>query len=62
MAVTIFVERKKVNKISEQTLFLKKIHSALTIALTENLHEYKTVERTMAHLFYVGKFYLSLLV
>ena len=45
MAVTIFVERKK----SEQTFF-QKIHSALTIAPTENLHEYKIVERKMAHL------------
>ena len=41
MAVTIFEERK----ISEQTLFFKKIHSALTIAPTENLHKYKIVER-----------------
>ena len=57
MAVTIFVERKK----SEQTFFLK-IHSALTIAPTENLHEYKIVEREMAYIFYLGKFYLSLLV
>ena len=57
VAVTIFVERKK----SEQTLFLK-IHSALTIAPTENLHKYKIVERKMAHLFYMGKFYLALLV
>ena len=58
MAVTIFEERK----ISEQTLFLKKIHSVLTIAPTENLHEYKIVDRKMAHLFYLGKFYLALLV
>ena len=58
MAVTIFMERKK----SEQTLFFKKIHSALTIAPTENLHKYKIVERKMAHLFYMGKFYLALLV
>ena len=58
MAVTIFEERK----ISEQTLFFKKIYSTLTIALTENLHEYKIVERTMAHLFYLDKFYLALLV
>ena len=58
MAVTIFEERK----ISEQTLFFKKFHSALTIALTENFYEYKIVERRMAHLFYMGKFYLSLLV
>ena len=42
-------------------IFLK-IHSALTIALTENLHEYKIVERKMAHLFYLGKVYLALLV
>ena len=57
MAVTIFVERKK----SEQTLFFKN-HSALTVAPTENLYEYKIVERKMAHLFYSGKFYLALLV
>ena len=42
--------------------FFKKIHSALTIAPTENLHEYKIVDRKMAHIFYVGKFYLALLV
>ena len=48
MAVTIFVERKK----SEQTLFLKN-HSALTVAPTENLFEYKIVERKMVHLFYL---------
>ena len=58
MAVTIFEERK----ISEQALFLKKIHSALTVAPTEYLHEYKIVERKMAHLFYLSKFYLALLV
>ena len=58
MAVTIFEE----GKISEQTLFFLKIHSALTIAPTENLYEYKIVERKMAHLFYMGKFYLALLV
>ena len=58
MAVTIFEERK----ISEQALFFLKIHNALTVALTEDLHEYKIVERTMAHLFYLNKFYLSLLV
>ena len=58
MAVTIFVERKK----SEQTLFFLKIHSALTIALTENLREYKIVERKVAHLLYPSKFYLALLV
>ena len=58
MAVTIFEQ----SKISEQTLFFFKIHSALTVALTENLHEYKIVERKMAHLFYLEKFYLSLLV
>ena len=58
MAVTIFEERK----ISEQTLFFKKIHSALTIAPTENLHKYKIVECKMAHLFYMGKFYVALLV
>ena len=37
----ISVVRKK----SEQTLLFKKIHSALTIAPTENVHEYKIVER-----------------
>ena len=59
MAVTIFVERKK--KFNKYYFFLK-IHSALMIALTENLHEYKIVERNMAHLFYLGKYYLALLV
>ena len=68
MAVTIFEERK----ISEQALFFKggrhdfrgekNIHSALTISLTENLHEYKIVERKMAHLLYLCKLYLALLV
>ena len=58
MAVKISVERK----ISEQTLFFFKFHSALTIAPTENLHKYKMVERKMAHIFYMGKFYLALLV
>ena len=58
MAVTIFEERK----ISEQALFFKKIHSALTVAPTENLREYKIVERKMAHLFYLSKFYLAILV
>ena len=29
---------------------------------TENFHEYKIVERNMAHLFYFGKYYLALLV
>ena len=58
MAVTIFVERKKkVNK----HYFLKN-HSALTVAPTENLYEYKIVERKMAQLFYLGKFYLAFLV
>ena len=57
MAVTIFVERKK----SEQTIFLK-INSALTVSLTETLHEYKIVERKMAHIFYKCKFYLAFLV
>ena len=42
-------------------IFLK-IHSALTVAPTENLHEYKIVERKMAHLLYMGKVYLALLV
>ena len=32
------------------------------IALTEKLHEYKIVERNMTHLFYLGKYYLALLV
>ena len=58
MAITIFEERK----ISEQALFFLKIHSALTIAPKENVHEYKIVERKMAYLFDLGKFYLSLLV
>ena len=58
MAVTIFVERKK----SEQTLFFLKINSALTVSLTETLHEYKIVERKMAHIFYLCKFYLAFLV
>ena len=58
MAVTIFVERKKS---LTNTIFLKN-HSALTVAPTENLHEYKIVDRKMAHLFYMGKFYLALLV
>ena len=58
MAVTIFDERKK----SEQALSFKKNHSALTIAPTENLHEYKIVERNMAHLFYLVILYLALLV
>ena len=58
MAVTIFEERK----ISEQALFFKKFISALTVAPTENLRENKIVERKMAHLFYLSKFYLALLV
>ena len=41
--------------------FLKN-HSALTVAPTENLFEYKIVERKMVHLFYLGKSYLALLV
>ena len=48
---------KKGNKI----IFLK-IHSALTVAPTENLHEYKIVERKMTYLFYMDKLYLTLLV
>ena len=48
---------KKVNK----HYFLKN-HSALTVAPTETLYEYKIGERKMAHLFYLGKFYLALLV
>ena len=58
MAVTIFEERK----ISDQALFLIKIHSALTIAPTENLHEYKIVERKMVYLFDLNKLCLALLV
>ena len=58
MAVKIFVERKK----SEQTIFFFKINSALTVSLTETLHEYKIVERKMAHIFYLCKFYLAFLV
>ena len=42
--------------------FFLKIHSALTIAPTENLPEYKIVERKMVSLFDLDKFYLSLLV
>ena len=58
MWVSRFLWREKK---SEQTLFLKN-HSALTVTPTENLYEYKIVERNMAHLFYLGKFYLALLV
>ena len=58
MAVTIFEERK----VSEQALFFLKIHSALTVAPTENLHEYKILQCKMAHLFYLSKLYLALLV
>ena len=43
-------------------IIFKKIHSALKIAPTENLHKYIIVERKMAHLFYMGKLYLALLV
>ena len=50
-----------VKKKGTNIIFLK-IHSALTVAPTENLHEYKIVERKMAHLFYMGKVYLELLV
>ena len=57
MAVTIFVERKKVIK-----YYFLKFHSALTVAPTENLHEYKILQRKMAHLFFMNKFYLALLV
>ena len=32
------------------------------IAPTENVREYKIVERKMAHLFYLCKLYLALLV
>ena len=42
--------------------YFLKVHSALTVAPTENLHEYKIVERKDAHLFYMVKFYLALLV
>ena len=48
---------KKVNK-----HYFLKYHSALTVAPTENLYEYKIVERKMVHLFYLDKFYLALLV
>ena len=41
--------------------FLKN-HSALTVAPTENLCEYKIVERKMVHLFYLNKVYVALLV
>ena len=41
--------------------FLKN-HSALTVAPTENMYEYKIVARKMVHLFYLEKFYLALLV
>ena len=58
MAVTIF----RVEKKSDQTLFFKKFIAPLTIAPTENLHEYKIVERKMSYLFYMGKLYLALLV
>ena len=58
MAVTIFVERKKS---LTNTIFLKN-HSALPVVPTENLLEYKIVDRKMAHLFYLGKYYLALLV
>ena len=58
MAVTIFMERKK----SEQIMLFLKINSALTVSLTETLHEYKIVERKMAHIFYLCKFYLAFLV
>ena len=57
MAVTIFVERKKVIK-----YYFLKFHSALTVAPTENLREYKILQRKMAHLFFINKFYLALLV
>ena len=57
MAVTIFVEIKK----SKQTIFLK-INSALMVSLTETLHEYKIVERKMAPIIYLCKFYLAFLV
>ena len=58
MAVTIFVESKK----KWTNIIFSKIHSALTGSPTENLHEYKTVERKNAHFFYIGKFYLTILV
>ena len=48
---------KKVNK-----HYFFKNHSGLTVAPTENVFEYKIVERNMAHLFYLGKYYLALLV
>ena len=52
MWVSRFLWREKK---SEQTLFFKN-HSALTVAPTENLYEYKIVERKMAHLFYLANF------
>ena len=58
MAVTIFVERKK----SLTNTIILKNHSALTVAPTENLHEYKIVDRKLKHLFYLDKVYLVLLV
>ena len=42
---------KKVNK-----HYFFKNHSALTVAPTENLLEYKIVDRKMAHLFYLANF------
>ena len=51
------LREKKVNK-----HYFFKNHSTFTVAPTENLYEYKIVERKMAHLFYLGKFYLAFLV
>ena len=48
---------KKVNK----HYFLKN-HNALTVAPTENLYEYKIVERKMMYLFYLDKVYLAFLL
>ena len=42
--------------------YFLKIHSALTVAPTENLSEYKIVAHKMVHLFYLDKVYLALLV
>ena len=58
MAVTIFVERKK--SLTNAIYFLN--HSALTVAPTENLHEYKIVDHKMTHLFYLSKVCQALLV
>ena len=48
---------KKFNK-----YYFFKNHSALTVAPTENLLEYKIVDRKMTHLFYLSKVCQALLV